>query len=445
MSVVSLERFHRQLSECDADTVSAVLGMIRDGSFTLCIPPHEGFDYIAAAERISASLGSLIAVVQSPYIILKDEYDAERVEKVGALTPEGFRKTVADPRLWKKKDDGISPEYAYAKSPEDEYNTYENRFVRSLIDRLVTFMNKPVESMRGSVKSLYEAHANADKLSKIDLFRMVDPDMFCESDAGGFTDYRKVFYLRAKLIQLKSSAFYKIMSRFQPFSEREPEATNLLVHNPNYHACLKLWLMLNEAEAGAGELKDSGIPAAYAAFAFFGSLSCLCRTGFSLTSDTRFIYGDNTFSADTVMLENEYFRVGLSADTAEIKADLIPKCGIEAGRLRVGLRALPESVCDKKCRYVLSLFPVEYSDDVLRVCPDSESSLRDLETLWRCIFFTVKVEPDVYDKLCLVCGSSAVDAKNNDVLCHDCGAQYTFFDESTVWLKKFSVYKGKNA
>ena len=443
MSVVSLESFHRQLCECNTDSVADIIGMVKDGSFALCIPPHDGLDYIAVAERISASLGSLVSVVQSPYIILKDDYDAERAEKVGALTPEGFRKTVADPRLWKKKGDGMSPEYAYAKAPEDEYNTYENRFIKALIDRLVAFMNRPVDSMRGGIVSLYGAHANVDKLSKIDLMRLLDPDMFRESDAECFTDYRKAFYLRAKLIQLKSSGFYKIMSRCRSFSDREPEATNLLLHNPNYNACLKLWLMLNEVETKAGELKDPGISAAYGAFVFLGSVACLCNIGFSLIGDAHLIYAKDSFSAERVLLENEYFRVGISADSFEMNVTAEPKCGAAPEDFRVGIRALPETGGSKKCRYVLSFLPVEYSDDALRVRPDSEASLRELETLWKCIFFTVKVEPGVYDKLCLVCGSNAVDAKGNDVFCHDCRAAYTFFDEKTVWLKKFSVYKGK--
>lgn len=443
MSVASLESFHRQLCECNTDSVSDILWMVKNGSFTLCIPPHDGLNYIAVSERISASLGSLVSVVQSPYIILKDEYDAERVEKVGALTPEGFRKTVSDPRLWKKKGDEMSPEYAYAKAPDDEYDTYENRFIKALIDRLAAFMNRPVDSMRGGVVSLYEAHANVNKLSKIDLVRLLDPDMFRECDAECFADYRKAFYLRAKLIQLKNSGFYKIMSRCRSFSDREPEATNLLLHNPNYNACFKLWLMLNEIETNAGELKDKGVSAAYGAFVFLGSVSCLCNIGFSLIGDAHLTYANDNFSAERVQLENENFRVGISADSSELNVTAEPKCGAAPENFRVGLCALPESGADQKYRYVLSFLPVEYSDDALRVRPDSEASLRELETLWKCIFFTVKVEPGVYDKLCLVCGSNAVDTKENDVFCHDCRAAYTFFDEETVWLKKFSVYKGK--
>lgn len=439
MPLAALERFHEQLVESEGRSVSKILEAESAGKFKFCFPVPAELDYSSIIDKITASMGNLINVVMSPYIILKGEYDAMRAEKVTAMTPEGVKKTVADSRLWKRKGKTMRPEYAYAKTAEDEYNTYENRFVKALIDRLLVFLAKPMTEMRGGVKSLYEAHANVGKINKIDLLRLLDPDMFKESDERCFVDFKKIFYLKAKLTQLKSSGFYKIMSRLPAFTDRDPEPTNLLVHNADYFACLKLWLYLNEKDIRMGELKDEGLRAAYSAFVFLYTAKSLTKLGFALKKDSDFRYGHNEFSAHGATFENEYFVVKVAAAEKKMALALTCKVTDEKKMISFGFRVFAD---DPKIdtQYIISFAPTSYSDETLRVQPDSSSSLKDLETLLHSIFFIVKVEQNVYDKLCLVCGSNAVEEKKEEMRCLDCGSEYSFFDKETVWLKKFRVH-----
>lgn len=97
-----------------------------------------------------------------------------------------------------------------------------------------------MSDMRGGIHNMYEAHPNARALSKLDFVRMVDTNMFLESDVKCFTDYKRLFYLRAKLNQLRTTAFYKIMSKMSAFTDADPQPTNLLVHNADYNALMKL-------------------------------------------------------------------------------------------------------------------------------------------------------------------------------------------------------------
>lgn len=439
MPLAALENFHEQLAESKARNVSGILEAESDGKFKFCFPVPAKLDYSSVIDKITASMGSLINVVMSPYIILKGEYDAIRADKVTAMTPEGVKKTVADSRLWKRKGKTMRPEFAYAKTPEDEYNTYENRFIKALIDRLIVFLAKPMTEMRGGVKSLYEAHANVGKINKIDLLRLLDPDMFKESDERCFVDFKKIFYLKAKLTQLKSSGFYKIMSRLPSFTDRDPEPTNLLVHNADYFTCLKLWLYLNEKDIKMGELKDEGLRAAYSAFVFLYTAKSLTKLGFALKKDGDFRYAYNEFSARGATFENEYFIVKVSAAEKKMTFALTCKVTGEKKTITFGFMVFVDDP-KPETQYVVSFAPTSYSDETLRVQPDSASSLKDLETFIHSIFFIVKVEPNVYEKLCLVCGSNAVEEKNGEIRCLDCGSEYSFFDKETVWLKKFRVH-----
>lgn len=439
MPLAALERFHDQLCESNARSVSKVLEEEGAGNFKFCFPVPAELDYSSIIEKITASMGNLINVVMSPYIILKSEYDTMRAEKVTSMTPEGVKKTVADSRLWKRKGKTMLPEYAYAKTAEDEYNTYENRFVKALIDRLLVFLAKPMTEMRGGVKSLYEAHANVGKINKIDLLRLLDPDMFKESDERCFVDFKKIFYLKAKLTQLKSSGFYKTMSRLPSFTDREPEPTNLLMHNPDYFACLRLWLFLNEKDIRIGELKDEGLRAAYASFIFLYTTKSLTKLGFALKKDSDFRYDRGEFSAHGAIFENEYFIVKIAAAEKKMAFSINCKVTDEKELISFGFRMFAE---DSKpdTNYIISFVSTPYSDENLRVQPDSNSSLKDFDTLLRSLFFIVDVEQNVYEKLCLVCGSNAVEEKKNEIRCLDCGSKYTFFDKNKVWLKKFKVH-----
>ena len=58
---------------------------------------------------------------------------------------------------------------------------------------MIAFLAKPMSDMRGGIHNMYEAHPNARALSKLDFVRMVDTNMFLESDVKCFTDYKRFF------------------------------------------------------------------------------------------------------------------------------------------------------------------------------------------------------------------------------------------------------------
>ena len=277
MSTIALEWFNKQLIENDTCSISKLLKKIDDSSFKLSFPSLKGLDYSSSIDKISASIGNLINVVQTPYIILKSEYETMHVGKVSQLTPEGVRKTTLDPKLWKKKNNEYTPEYAYSKTTEDEYNTYENRFVKALIDRLYLFLNKPFEDSKSGIKSLYESHFNFNLINKIDLIRLTNLDDFQNSDVVCFDNYKKLYYLRMRLIQIKNTNFYKIMSSFPSFSSKDVEPTNLLIHHKDYNICLRLWYFLNEYDALRSSLSYEEIASTYSMFIFLNIINSLIK------------------------------------------------------------------------------------------------------------------------------------------------------------------------
>ena len=201
------------------------------GKFFFYISSPEKFDTSLLIACLEKYLPFLTNVVQSPYVILKSEYELVRTERAGNMTPQAIRKTVRDTTLWKKRGEKMRPEYVYSATNEDEYARMKTAWCARSSTRPSAFSTSPAECAREGVKNLYEAYFQSSSLNKLDLVRLFDPDLFKDSNPESFADYSKLYQLRGKLTQLRNSHFYKILSRAPAFTG-VPEATNLFVTIP---------------------------------------------------------------------------------------------------------------------------------------------------------------------------------------------------------------------
>lgn len=438
MSVASLEKFNKQFSAGELRTVAQLLQAEKKGEFSFYIPTSDKLDTAVLVDRIESCLPQLIEVVRAPYIILKSEYTQVRTELASNLTPQGIQMTVKDPKLWKKKGKKIVPEYVYAKTNEDEYNTYENRVVRSLIDKVIRFLNLPMEYAKDGVKNMYEAYFQSSSLNKLDLVKLIDSDLYKNSDPRSFTDYKKLFYLRGKLTQLRNSSFYKIMSNCPRFSGR-PEATNLFIHNANYHGCFKLWRFLDEFYAGLSLLTLEQQKSVYCAFVSLAMIDCYVRQGFKIIKDVQFSQIEKDFRLQDFCLTNDLFNVVINADPDKITVL------VQCAKMRSQQTTVIELHTDisepysKNNQFVVSMHKTDYSDRAACVVPGNKNSLKDLESIVRCTVFTFEADKSIYSRLCLICGSNVLDDKGYFYKCEDCGAVYSFIDDKTVWINQFNV------
>ncbi len=439
MSLSSLEKFNKQFERGEPRTVCGILAEERAGRFAFYIPSSDKPDTAALIEQVGGCLPKLAEVVRDPYIVLKSEYEQVRTEIASSLTPQGIQQTVKEPKLWKRQKDGrLRPEFVYAKTNEDEYNTYENRVIRSLIDKILRFLKLPFDHAKDGVKNLYEAYFQSASLNKLDLIKLMDSDLFRESDPQDFADYSRLYYLRARTNQLRSSDFYKIMSAYPPFAGR-PEATNLFVHNQNYNACYKLWLFLDEFGAGLSALSKEERASVYSAFVSIAMIAVYVRMGFRVVRDATVARIDEGFSLRGFSLENDTFRVFLDADPEKIS--VLVKCSAAKAQQNTVIRLHTDIAAPYPgdCQFVVSLYRTDYSDRIACVVPGNKNSLRDLESIVRCTVFELAAEKSIYSKVCLVCGSNMLEDKGYFYKCEECGAVYSFIGEDRVWLNQFNV------
>ena len=177
----------------------------------------------------------------------------------------------------------------------------------------------------------------------------------------------------------------------------------------------------------------------YSAFVTLAMISCYVRLGFAPVRDVPVGNTDKNFSLKDFCLKNEDFNVVLNAD--EEKITVLVQCAKARSqqttviRLRTDLSE--EDVSDNA--FTVSLHRTEYSDRAVCVTPGNKNSLKDLEALVRCSVLTFGADKNIYDKVCLVCGSNLLEDKGRAFRCPDCGAVYTFLGKDKVWLNQFNA------
>lgn len=438
MSFISLEKFNKQFEKGSPRTVSNILQGESDGNFRFFIPTPENIDTSVLIDRIEKALPRLAEVVYAPYIVLKSEYKQVRTELASNLTPQGIQMTVKDAKLWKKKDGKLRPEYVYAKSNEDEYDIYENRVVFALIDKLLQALELPAVDAREGVKNMYGAYFQSAVLNKLDLVKLIDPDIFKSSNMDSFSDFKKIVYLRGKLLRLRNSAFYKIMAQAPRFSG-VPESTNLFVHNENYRECFLLWRFLDEYRSGRTVLTHDELQSVYRAFVSLFMVSVYVKSGFKIVNDNTVELADKDFALKDLVLENKYFKIIINAEADKI--DILVRCEKSKSQQKtyVLLHTDESEPYIKNDGFIVSLFKTEYRDNAACVLPHNKNSLKDLESIVRCTVLTFEADKEIYDKVCPICGSNALHDKDYYYRCEDCGAVYSFPDAQTVWLNRFNI------
>ena len=437
---LSLERFYRQFNE-KTDRVSAVLDGMREGSFRLFIPTPLSEDQPGTIAQIKAALPHITNVVRKPYVTLRTQTTKVRAERAGALSPEGIRNTIRDGKIWKQHEGEIRPEYIYAVEREDDYNSYENRMVKALIDRLIRFLRTPLRITKESIPSLYESYFQVSHLNKLDLIKFMQTDTFRQAKARTYEDYTDLVRLKTRIGAYRQSPFYKTMEQYPVFSG-SLEMTNLLTHNEDYHHCARLWSFLETQGSAVSTLTEAQGRNAYALFIFFGLVRAYRDLGFTLKDDPYILSADHTYRIPATTLENEDFLVELWSPQDKymqisVQAKAVRHKEKYKIRLVEDLEITPEAGVD----YYLSLYPTPYSDIAACVVPNNLNSQQDLTAIAKTTVLTFASPHSVYGNYCLVCGSTEVSDNHGGVTCETCGARYNFLTPDKLWLHHFRILR----
>ena len=237
----------------------AFLNIIRSGNTTLYQKERRErriFDdsWMGAVEDAIPVLDKL---TRNPKENLKRSQMIVPIERAKRIDKDTIRHLSANTQFIKDidKDGNVMPSKVLTSYTDSDLATYENRFLRSLVDKLHIFVQKRYDLM---LKNLHTEYSNRLEISssvpwkeatidydiKLNIHQTMPED---EMDKRNQILLNRMKDMVKSIRQYKMSDFMTEMKEFPPV--RPPiMKTNLIAKNTDFQTCYRLWTTLDKAD-----------------------------------------------------------------------------------------------------------------------------------------------------------------------------------------------------
>ncbi|CDR30551.1 Uncharacterised protein [Acholeplasma oculi] len=219
--------------------------------------------WIAAIESYYPYIDKIARNYKSALRVEEDVVIIEKAKKTGSRT---VRHLAANTHLLKLPEDGmdksqIRPKKLLVQQSEDEFGIYENRFVSTLIHRLVQFISKRVRILEEDVNTTKINELSQNVEIKIDnsIFE-IDINLREKEtiDKGTIEEHNQSLLRRAqelnkKMGSLLNSEFMRVMRNYKRVMPPIMK-TQIILKNVNYKNCYLLWQYLDQYSSLGYEL-----------------------------------------------------------------------------------------------------------------------------------------------------------------------------------------------
>ena len=216
---------------------------------------------------IEESLDAINTIIEKPRRFITTKEEVVPVSLARKISAESVRHLSQNTQFIASNENGdIQPTRILNTTTEETYDLYENRFIYHLIQRLVTFIDKRTDVIFWSTGDETENSLHMDCTVddayeqiqyRVDMTIKNKKDLL-ENDSDHMDVFMRIDRVRRLVLGLKQSAFCQIMAGCAMV--RSPiQRTNLMMKDPNYRTCYKLWQFLeNYDEVGYSiEAQDS--------------------------------------------------------------------------------------------------------------------------------------------------------------------------------------------
>lgn len=226
---------------------------------------HE--DWIGTIESFFPSLNKICNNAKSG---LRYEQEVTAIEKAKKINSDSVRHLAANTHLIKEvKADMVVPKKILVTNAEIEYAIYENRFIKTLIDRLFRFVNSRHEIIKKNVESFEKKHFNLKSkfnIREAEVDMNIDLNIKEEIDdekikEGNQELLRRVHHLLKQINGLRETPFMQELKNSKPVVPPIMK-TSIILKNVDYNNCYILWLYLDKYNILDFDLevKESNLP-----------------------------------------------------------------------------------------------------------------------------------------------------------------------------------------
>ena len=207
-------------------------------------------------------------ILRNPNRFIVNEEEIVKIELARRITVDSIKHLSRNTNFIQKYDpetNEVKPSKILNINKEESFNTYENRFIYTLINNMKMYIErKKNETISGTFRKEhraleYRGTANVDK-EKIELALQIKSDLDDKNPKGEDIPER-ITKLEQKIVDLCSTSVYKDIAKLHVAPVVSPiKKTNLILKNVNFQYALDLWnYMQSHMEASSkNENKNDG-------------------------------------------------------------------------------------------------------------------------------------------------------------------------------------------
>ena len=198
-------------------------------------------------------------ILRNPNRFIINEEDIVKVELARRVTVESIKHLSKNTNLIQdidKKTGDVRPSKILNINKEESFNTYENRFIYSLIKNMQFYINRKKKNINEDSSSSkefkqFEYNANS-KMGKenIDLSLVINSkidDKKKSIDESGLSIKERIERLELQISDLTCTAVYQNIDKMHISLVTSPiKKTNVILKNVNFQYAVKLWNYMQE-------------------------------------------------------------------------------------------------------------------------------------------------------------------------------------------------------
>ncbi len=214
-------------------------------------------------EMIESTIIPLDTIIRNPRRFIKNEEEILPIEMVKTVTTESIRHLAQHTNMIAMvKDDEVTPQRMLNIHKEESFETYENRFIYTLLHKLQYFLDKRLQALMSRVGSQdvreFRVDGNfdtgRDQISyKIEFsyttphINLAEEDLKINADVSQLSSMQRVERIRRILYDFMGSYLIKTLEGCALV--RPPlTMTNVLTKNQDFKKAVELWMFIERYE-----------------------------------------------------------------------------------------------------------------------------------------------------------------------------------------------------
>ena len=206
-------------------------------------------------KTVESYFPSIDKITRDPRSNLKYEEDIVAIERAKKTSSKSVRHLASHTEYIKDIDENlnVTPKKILIENAEQDYATYENRFIMTLINRLFLFVRNRYEIIKNNVESEQRDHLSGNvnfNFNKTNVEMNFDMTIKKDLDDKSINEHNHDLLARTEKLNylisgLKNSKFMQLLSGSNPVHPPIMK-TNVITKNPEFRNAYNLWIFLDK-------------------------------------------------------------------------------------------------------------------------------------------------------------------------------------------------------